>query len=478
MIPDPGILHPAFHPSIPAIEERAMLEKRSAQASIPKARRSSYRSSVLLVWALTLAACGGNPPEEPSVENSPTLDTVAEQYVRLVLAVGQHDSDYVDAYYGPEDWREAAQAEERTLDDLKAQAEGLVEELSGIETEDEMEALRHRYLERQLQSLAARVSLLGGATLTFDEESRALYDAEAPHHEAQHFEALVAEAEAALAEEGFTEGPFIERLEAFRKDFIIPRDQLDAVFSRAIDACRERTAEFLELPEGENFVVEYVEDKPWSGYNWYQGGFQSLIQVNTDLPIFVDRAIDLACHEGYPGHHLYNSLLEKHLVRDRGWVEYSVYALFSPQSLIAEGSANYGIEMAFPGEERIAFEREELFPLAGLDASRAEAYYRIQDLVDRLGYAGNEAARRYLDGNITADEAVDWLSRYAAMSPERAQQRVSFIEKYRSYVINYNLGQDMVRAYVEAQTEGADATERWRIFGELLSSPRLPSDLR
>ena len=76
--------------------------------------------------------------------------------------------------------------------------------------------------------------------------------------------------------------------------------------------------------------------------------------MNTDLPIFIDRAIDLACHEGYPGHHVYNALLEKNLMRDRGGSEFSVYALFSPQSLIAEGTANYGIEVAFLGRRAAA----------------------------------------------------------------------------------------------------------------------------
>ena len=42
-------------------------------------------------------------------------------------------------------------------------------------------------------------------------------------------------------------------------------------------------------------------------------------------------------------------------VRDRGWVEISMYPLFSPQSLIAEGSANFGIDMALPPAERVAF---------------------------------------------------------------------------------------------------------------------------
>ena len=149
----------------------------------------------------------------------------------------------------------------------------------------------------------------------------------------------------------------------------------------------------VTLPATERFTVEYVTNKSWSGYNWYQGDFRSLIQVNTDLPIYIDRAIDLACHEGYPGHHVYNALLEKHLVRDRGWVEFTVYPLFSPQSLIAEGTANYGIEVAFPGRERVEFERTVLFPAAGLDPSTAADYYEVQALVDQLAYAGNEAAR-------------------------------------------------------------------------------------
>ena len=117
-------------------------------------------------------------------------------------------------------------------------------------------------------------------------------------------------------------------------------------------------------------MVEYVTDKSWSGYNWYKGGFHSLIQVNTDLPIFIDRAIDLACHEGYPGHHVYNTLLEKHLVRDRGWIEFSVYPLFSPQSLIAEGTANFGIEVAFPGARADGLRAREALS-AGRSRSRA-----------------------------------------------------------------------------------------------------------
>jgi hypothetical protein len=251
------------------------------------------------------------------------------------------------------------------------------------------------------------------------------------------------------------------------------------VFKTAIDECRRRTAPYIQLPANESFELEYVTDKPWSGYNWYKGDFHSLIQLNTSLPVFIDRAIDLACHEGYPGHHVYNALLEKNLVRDRGWREFSVYPLNSPQSLIAEGTANFGIEVAFPGPERIEWEKRVLFPQAGLDSTKADRYYEVQKLVQKLTYAGNDAARGYLDGERTREQAVDWLMKYALFSRDRAEQRIRFFDQYRSYTINYNLGQDMVREYVERQGGTPDNPQkRWEIFRALLSSPRLPSGLR
>jgi hypothetical protein len=170
-------------------------------------------------------------------------------------------------------------------------------------------------------------------------------------------------------------------------------------------------------------------------------------------------------------------LLEKNLVRDRGWLEFTAYPLFSPQSLIAEGTANYGIEVAFPGDERTAFERDVLFPLADLQPGRAATYYRVQALVERLAYAGNEAGRAYLNGRMDRAQATSWLVQYAMMSPPRAEQRTRFIDHYRSYIINYNVGKDLVRAYIESRADGL-ADRRWLEFVRLLASPRLPSGLQ
>jgi hypothetical protein len=435
--------------------------------------RSASLVSVLSVLIAGSTARCATP--SPTVGTATRVNEVAEAYVKLVLAMGQHDPDYVDAYYGPPEWKKQSQ-EKRPIVGIALQAMVLRDQLANIpEGADEMERLRRRYLAKQSSALPARVRILKGEGWKFDEESQALYDAVAPTFPETHFEEILAKLEPKLS----GEGSLLQRYENWRRAFLIPKEKLDAVFQLAIKECRARTLAHIKLPPNENFSVEYVTNKPWGGYNWYKGNYRSVIQVNTDLPVYIDRAIDLAAHEGYPGHHVYNALLEKNLVRDRGWVEFSVYPLFSPQSLIAEGTANFGRDVVFTKPERLEFEKKVLWPAAGIDPSRVEEFYAVQDLVKQLNYATNEAARRFVNAEIDANAAAAWLQKYALMNEKRAKQAVKFIEKYRSYVINYNLGEDMVRHYIEKRGGTEQQPEqRWREFAQLLASPRLPGDIK
>jgi hypothetical protein len=200
--------------------------------------------------------------------------------------------------------------------------------------------------------------------------------------------------------------------------------------------------------------------------------------VNTDFPTPIQNVIDIAAHEGYPGHHVYNLLLEKDLVQEKGWVEFSIVPLFSPQALIAEGSANYGIDVVFPGESRVQYEKEVLFPLAGLDPNDADLYYEILELGSQLSYASNEVSRGYLNGKFTKQEAQALIEKYGMRSPEMAANSIKFIEKYRSYVINYNVGRQAVADYMLREGATADNPERrWQVFTELLSTPHTASSI-
>ena len=424
--------------------------------------------ALLFVLALA-AACRSAAPPDPAA-----LNPAATRYVQLVLALGQHDASYVDAYYGPDSLREAAARDTVPLPEIHAAAESLLAALGDTAPAypDSMARLRHSYLRTQLAALAARTRMLSGERFSFDDEALALFAARPPRHDDAHFDSLVGRLDSLLP----GRGPLARRFEQFSARVAIPAARVDTVFRTAIAACRARTLARIPLPEGERFDLEYVTGTSWNAYNWYKGNYTSLIQVNRDFPIALDRAIDLACHEGYPGHHVYNAMLEKALVRDRGWVEFSVYPLFSPQSLIAEGTANYGIDMAFPGGERTAYERDSLFPLAGLDPALAERNAAVREVMVELNYARNEVARRYLDGQVDSAGAVALMQRWWLQTPDRAAKTLRFIQEYRSYVINYNLGRDLAARWVE-RTGGESADGRWRAFASLLASPRLPADL-
>src|ERR1700760_3258794 len=145
-----------------------------------KVTRREFIGSAVATTALTGAAVGMPLPvaaQAPPPQTNP-MNTIAERYVKLVLAVGQHDADYVDAFYGPAEWKTEAERRKMPLAEIATAADRLIADippLSAADRGDEMIGLRRDYLKRQLEALRTRVSMLQGTKLTFDEESKALY---------------------------------------------------------------------------------------------------------------------------------------------------------------------------------------------------------------------------------------------------------------------------------------------------------------
>lgn len=426
--------------------------------------RALMLSLLLLVGACATAPA---PAADPSGDS---LDAIARDYVALILEIGEREPGYVDAYYGPPEWQEAAKADPRSLPALIQGAAGLTERLNAVPTgAAEPSAIQRRaYLLAHVSAAAARLRMLSGETMGFADEAEALFGIRPELRPLESFDPVLAEIDALLP----GEGSLTERVTAFRADYVIPRDRLQVVMDAAIAECRARTVRHIALPAHERFTLSFVGDKPWSGYNYYLGDAASRIEINADLPIYTERAIDLGCHEAYPGHHVYNLLLEQTFVRERGWMEMSVYPLFSPMSFVAEGSANYGIDLAFPGDEAATYERDVLFPLAGLDPATFEKKARLAALTRRLARAEYTIADDWLAGRIEREEAIRRLMKYTLATEARATQRLRFIDTYRSYIINYGLGRDVVQAWVERQ-----GPDRWATMETLLSSQILPVDL-
>ncbi|MDB5128492.1 hypothetical protein [Mucilaginibacter sp.] len=429
---------------------------------------------LLLIPVLFALSCKQKPAD--TVEGK-KLNKLAQDYVTLGLTIGQYDSDFVDAYYGPDSLK-PKEITDKTFprDSLLANINSLMNDVKLIADGSDLDSnkIRANWMYNQLIAFGRRVRIYAGEYRSFDEESRELFGVAAPSYAEEFFKADIDKLDSLLPGKGNVN----DRFQKLANKFVIPKDKLDAVMKAAIAEARKRTLTHYKLPTGENFTLEYVTDKPWNGYNWYKGKYQSTVQINTDIKIFIDRAIDVGSHESYPGHHVYNMLLEKNLYHDRGWVEISLYPLFSPQSLIAEGSANYGIEVAFPGDDKVKFAKNVLLPLAGLDTAGIDIYFKALAIKGQLNYARNEAARGLINDTMSQSKARSYLKKYCLMNDETADKSISFIKKYRSYVINYNYGQDLVKNYIERNGGTAKAPEkRWELLGHLLSNPVNPADL-
>lgn len=433
----------------------------------------------LLIAALLAVSCGEKKEQKPKSDLEIKMNAVAEGYVKLVLEVGKYDPNFVDAYYGPKEWKpkeENLQFDSTAFTKLITVVDSLLNELELLSdfSATELETLRYRYLYKQLFAVKTKIIVLNGSVLPFDLESRAFYDVSPPEINEEEFQKILDELDKILP----AKGDVAERFINLRKKFEIPKNKIDAVLDAAIKECKSRTSKYLNLPAGEKFKVEYVTQKPWGAYNWYKGNLFSVIQVATDFPVFIDRAVGLAAHEGYPGHHVYNILLENNLVKDKGWIEYTVYPLYSPQSLIAEGTAIVGEKLLFPGDERIKFEKEVLFPIAKLDTTNADLYYKALELQDKLDGSSIIAAKNYLNADWTKEETVAWLQKYQLMTKDRAEKYLSFIETYRSYVVTYDVGEILINDYMEGNGGTEDNFARkWELFNQLISTPQTPSGL-
>ncbi|MHA1574109.1 MAG: hypothetical protein ACTSX8_08945 [Alphaproteobacteria bacterium] len=406
----------------------------------------------MVLFILACAPCLAEAP--PGLEAQ--LDPIAERYVRLALALGEHDDDYVDAYFGPAAWREQAKEQALGLSAIIAAADQLVAELEALDPDgaERHVALRHNYLLSHTGSMAAISRMRSGVSLSFDEESKALYGFVAPSFPREHYKGAQQKLSALLP----GEGPLHERYQAFRQQLKIPEDKVRAVVRVGLEACRERTGQHMTMAEGESFTLEFVSDQPWSAYNWYLG-----------------TSIGLGCHEGYPGHHLFSTMLDTEYRQRRGWVEFSVLPLFSPQGIIFEGSGNLASLVAFPGNERTAFLRDVIAPIAGLEDVDFDTAAAVREAVKELRYAGIEAARNYLDGDWSKEETIEWLTTYALVEPESIDAWFGFTARYRAYRINYVLGEDLVVGFVRARNPDADPEGDWQALAELLSLPPTPA---
>jgi len=409
----------------------------------------------------------------------PVPDPVARDYLLLALRLDQRIAGLVDGYFGPADLKAIVDLEQlrspaRLVDDAAALRARLPAE---VEEPD-----RRRWLHVQLVALEAQARALAGDGLPYLDHVTACFDYRPTRSPEATFDAAAAELDALLP----GDGPLAARIAAWDGLFTIPVDRVRGVVDALLPGFRRRAEALFGLPAGEGLAVSLVRDKPWSGYNWYDGGRRSRVDLNTDLPIRAADLLSVLPHETYPGHHLEHAWHEAHLVDRLGRMEASVLCINAPECLLSEGLADLGKRFAVPPGEEAAI-LADVYRLAGLpnmgDAARVRATAERQAAITRAlaavrGVAGNAALLLHADG-APREEVLAYLERRLLSTPERAAKRLEFIAHplWRTYVFVYFEGERLLARWLEMVPPAEQPARFRRLLAEQLTPSAIVEEI-
>ncbi len=388
------------------------------------------------------------------------LERHAEEFVMIALSLGQPPhAEEVDAYFGPQSLGGAIRKRPIGSDVLLPRARALLAEL---QVEHMQEPLpRRARLSARLRSFVALLEALERPRgRSFDEEAGELYATEVKVPDVRAQQAILRQLETLLP----GDGPLAQRVAAYRERFVVPDEKRRAIFDRALDECRMRTRAHWLLPDEERLDIEWTR-KVDAAWHRYEGRYRSRLQINPSAVAYLASAVDIACHEGYPGHHAQFVLMEAAAEPKGLPVEDTVVLLRSPASILREGAAEFGVELSFPAEERLAFTRDVLFPMAGFAPEQAEKYTQVHRLTGELAFWVLPTLRSYRDRVLPFSSASSQLESEALISSP--ESLLKFVDDFGAYVLGYTVARDRVRAYVHAQSMQS-GDDHWAVLRRVL----------
>src|SRR3954449_6823405 len=396
---------------------------------------------------------------------SRALDLPSE-YVRLGLRFDRLESGFVDAYTG--DPRLRAEVEDEpapTPQQLRDQARGLLRELDAAA----LPADRADYLRGQLTGLECTARKMSGEPVGFVDEVAAYFQVEVVLGDEAGYAAAHAELDALLPGSGTLD----ERYAAHRRREECPPERLAEAVHALSSALRDEVRGEYGLPEAETVRYEVVTDKPWSGFNYYEGDYTSRVAINADLPHRMGQLPHLVAHEAYPGHHTEHCRKERGLVERASRLEHTVFLVNTPECLMAEGLADLGVEASI-GDGWGPWAAEILADLGlHLDGHLSE---RIAAAAAPLNRVRQDAAILLHDRGTDPDDVVAYLERWSLVSADRAAQQLRFLTDplWRAYISTYVEGYDLLSTWLAARPAEQPVADR---FLRLLHEPLTPAGI-
>lgn len=416
--------------------------------------------SLALMLCLALSAAPASAVEK-LWEPVNSLDDLGRNYVLLVLRLEKHIPGFNDYYYGPADWKERVDAEEKiSTEELRRETAALLAALDRVGGRTE----RRHWFRKQLIALDTNLRQLEGEKFSIADQARLLYDLNVTPPAKEELDAAGAELERLLP----GSGSLAERLDAWRNQFRLADEKLPEAYRLALEVARKHTRELLLLPANEKVDLTFVTNKSWGAYNWFQGNARSRIEVNTDLPASASAIFDFVAHEAYPGHHTELTTREQRLYRERGYLEWCVSPLFTPMGTVSEAIAEAGREIVLTPEEKLAWHRDLFFPALGITDVDAERWMKITAILAELKRARERVPFMLLEEGNSEEEVVAYLQKYTLVTPEQARKFVDFTREWGAYTFNYTVGREILLRYLVSGNARAK-------FVQLLTTPVTPS---
>ncbi len=400
-----------------------------------------------------------------SASSSPgtPMPPVVERYVELGLRLGRHVDGFVDAYYGPAALATRVEAEPvRPAAALADDAARLIAELDGG-AGDDIGAARRRWLRAQIVGLHTSSRKLAGDHVAYADEVELCYGVRPWFRPEEQF----ADAHRLLDDVLPGTGPIGERYATWREAQAVAPDLLESAIRSLAEDFRARTDSLFGLPDGEHVEWELATNRPWSGFNYYEGNLRSRVAINVDLPVLATSLGHLVAHEAYPGHHTEHTRKEVGLVRERGHLEETIFLVGTPQCLLAEGLADLGLEVLLGAHPEPVL--AEHFAALGI-AYDADLVAQVRRAAQALDAVRANAAWLLNEDGAPPDDAVAYLERWSMLPHERAKKAVAFLtdETWRAYISCYVEGYPLCRSF----TDGDPAN-----FARLLNESLVPADL-
>ncbi|MCV7224565.1 DUF885 domain-containing protein [Mycolicibacterium komossense] len=397
--------------------------------------------------------------------------TLIREYLLLGLRFDRIEDGYVDSFTGDPALRRAV-ADEPTPDpaELTRQATRLLDALPQVPRGDEFTAARADYIGAHLRALACAGRKFAGEDVGFVDEVRDYFDVTIAKGDPEKYREAHRKLDQAL---GGT-GALAERVQAHRTAEEIAPERLGEAIDAFSSALRDRVRAEYPLPDRETIKYEIVTDKPWSGFNYYEGDYTSTVAVNADLKQQMSNLPRLVAHESYPGHHTEHCRKEFGLVAGQNQLEQTIFLVNTPQCLMAEGLADLALYAAI-GPDWGAW-ATEIYADLGLrfDGERAEA---VSAATAALADVRQDAALMLHDEHRDVDDVVAFLQRWLLVDDGRARQMLRFLSSplWRAYTSTYVEGYRLLRGWIDTRPAEVSLTQR---FGRLLDEPLIPSALR